>query len=116
MLQSELEIDSSSFVNPMLQSHGLPVQFCKSHIPHEDETINSIDENGDDFPTKYLADKTGLSGGGFSIDHQLVDGGALVFHLVKPTEFKEYKNARKRPLMRVGEQESPFLGSFSKLQ
>ncbi|PON69115.1 B3 DNA binding domain containing protein [Parasponia andersonii] len=99
MLQSELESDSPSFVKPMLQSHvtggfwlGLPVQFCKSHLPHEDEKINLVDENGDEFPTKYLADKTGLSGGwrGFSIDHQLVDGDALVFHLVKPTEFKVY--------------------------
>lgn len=25
---------------------------------------------------------------GFAIDHQLVDGDALVFQLVKPTEFK----------------------------
>jgi hypothetical protein len=48
------------------------------------------DENGDEFQTKYLAQKTGLSGGwrGFSIDHELVDGDALVFQLVSPTRFK----------------------------
>ena len=49
-----------------------------------------LDEDGNEFQTKYLAEKTGLSGGwrGFAIDHQLVDGDALVFHLTKPTEFK----------------------------
>lgn len=49
-----------------------------------------MDEAGEVFQTKYLADKTGLSGGwrGFSLYHELVDGDALVFHLVKPTEFK----------------------------
>jgi hypothetical protein len=48
------------------------------------------DEDGDEFPTKYLADKTGLSGGwrGFSIDHELEDGDALVFQLINPAKFK----------------------------
>ncbi|KAL5541105.1 hypothetical protein UlMin_043391 [Ulmus minor] len=98
-VQSEIESEFPSFVKPMLQSHvtggfwlGLPVHFSKTHLPHEDEVITLVDEEGDEFPTKYLADKTGLSGGwrGFAIDHQLVDGDALVFHLVRPTEFKVY--------------------------
>lgn len=52
--------------------------------------LTLVDEDDNEFQTKYLADKTGLSGGwrGFSIDHQLVDGDALVFQLTKPTEFK----------------------------
>ncbi|KAF4374017.1 hypothetical protein F8388_007923 [Cannabis sativa] len=99
VLQSELDSNSPSFVKPMLQSHvtggfwlGLPVQFCKNHLPHTDEMITLIDEEGGEFPTKYLVLKTGLSGGwrGFAIDHQLVDGDALVFHLVKSTQFKVY--------------------------
>ena len=69
---------------------GLPVQFCKTHLPEHDETIVLVDEDGNESPTKYLADKTGLSGGwrGFAIDHDLVDGDALVFQLIKPTKFK----------------------------
>lgn len=69
---------------------GLPVQFCKKHLPDEDKMITLVDEKGEEFPTKYLAEKTGLSGGwrGFSVDHNLVDGDALVFQLVTPTEFK----------------------------
>ncbi|XP_021279764.1 B3 domain-containing protein At3g19184-like isoform X3 [Herrania umbratica] len=98
-LQSTLESDYPSFVKPMLQSHvtggfwlGLPVQFCKKHLPDQDEMITLVDEKGEEFPTKYLAEKTGLSGGwrGFSLDHNLVDGDALVFQLVTPTEFKVY--------------------------
>ncbi|TYK06742.1 B3 domain-containing protein [Cucumis melo var. makuwa] len=98
-LQSSLESKYPSFVKPMLQSHvsggfwlGLPVRFCKTHLPHEDEILTLVDEDENEFQTKYLADKTGLSGGwrGFSIDHQLVDGDALVFQLTSPTEFKVY--------------------------
>ncbi|XP_022135700.1 B3 domain-containing protein At3g19184-like isoform X2 [Momordica charantia] len=98
-LQSSLESRYPNFVKPMLQSHvtggfwlGLPVQFCKTHLPLEDEMITLVDEDENEFQTKYLAEKTGLSGGwrGFSMDHQLVDGDAVVFQLTKPTEFKVY--------------------------
>ncbi|KAM3377183.1 B3 domain-containing protein [Capsicum galapagoense] len=98
-LQSEFDADFPSFVKPMLQSHvtggfwlGLPVHFCKTHLPKHDEYVTLIDENGDESETKYLALKTGLSGGwrGFAIDHELVDGDALVFQLIAPTRFKVY--------------------------
>lgn len=98
-LQSEFDADFPSFVKPMLQSHvtggfwlGLPVHFCKTHLPKHDEYVTLIDENGDESDTKYLALKTGLSGGwrGFAIDHELVDGDALVFQLIAPTRFKVY--------------------------
>lgn len=58
------------------------------HLPKHDEMITLVDEDGNESPVKYLADKTGLSGGwrGFAIDHELVDGDALVFHLIKPTK------------------------------
>ncbi|KAB5541342.1 hypothetical protein DKX38_014316 [Salix brachista] len=98
-MQSNLGADFPSFVKPMLQSHvtggfwlGLPFPFCKAHLPLYDEMITLEDENGDESETKYLAAKHGLSGGwrGFSIDHELVDGDALVFQLVSPTKFKVY--------------------------
>lgn len=98
-LQSSLDSDFPSFVKPMLQSHvtggfwlGLPNHFCKKNLPENDEIITLEDEEGNHFQTKFLAVKTGLSGGwrGFSIDHELVDGDALVFQLVKPTKFKVY--------------------------
>lgn len=99
-LQSGLDTEIPSFVKPMLQSHvtggfwlGLPVQFCKTYLPTtHDETITLVDEDEEEFPTKYLYLKTGLSGGwrGFAIDHELVDGDALVFQLIEPTRFKVY--------------------------
>lgn len=98
-VESGLGSDFPTFLKPMLQSHvtggfwlGLPVQFCKMHLPSKDEMITLVDENGDEFPTKFLADKTGLSGGwrGFAIDHKLLDGDALVFQLISRTKFKVY--------------------------
>ncbi|KAK6136877.1 hypothetical protein DH2020_029389 [Rehmannia glutinosa] len=77
---------------PRTYKEGLPVQFCKTHLPSRDVMVNLVDEKGDEFETKYLAQKTGLSGGwrGFAIDHELVDGDALIFQLIKPTTFKVY--------------------------
>ncbi|KAF5181365.1 B3 domain-containing protein, partial [Thalictrum thalictroides] len=98
-LESKLENGFPSFVKSMLQSHvtggfwlGLPCHFCREFLPKRDETVTLVDESGDEWPTVYLARKNGLSGGwmGFSRDHELVDGDALVFELVKPTEFKVY--------------------------
>ena len=50
------------------------------------------DENGDTYETLFLARKAGLSAGwrGFSISHELVDGDALVFQLIKSTTFKVF--------------------------
>ncbi|OMO85263.1 hypothetical protein COLO4_21689 [Corchorus olitorius] len=101
-LESKLQSESDfpTFVKPMLHSHitggfwlGLPGHFCRTYLPkHEKTIITLVDEEGEEFPTIYLVEKTGLSGGwrGFSIDHNLVDGDALVFQLVAPTEFKVY--------------------------
>lgn len=48
------------------------------------------DENGKSYETKYLAHKVGLSGGwrAFSIEHNLLEGDVVVFHLVGKTKFK----------------------------
>ncbi|KAJ4847422.1 hypothetical protein Tsubulata_036300 [Turnera subulata] len=98
-LQSGLDSDTPSFVKPMLQSHvtggfwlGLPLHFCREHLPRSDEMMTLEDEDGDESEAKYLGEKNGLSGGwrGFAIDHELVDGDAVVFQLVNPSKFKVY--------------------------
>ncbi|XP_044510774.1 B3 domain-containing protein At5g42700 [Mangifera indica] len=98
-LESSLESDYPIFIKSMLQSHvtggfwlGLPVYFCKENLPKRDEVITLIDEDDNEYPTIYLARKTGLSGGwkGFAVAHNLVDGDALIFQLVQRTTFKVY--------------------------
>ncbi|KEH35747.1 B3 domain-containing protein At3g19184 isoform X2 [Medicago truncatula] len=98
-LLSDLDSDHPTFVKSMLQSHvtggfwlGLPNHFCRKNLPKRDEVMTLIDEDGDESPTTYLAHKTGLSAGwrGFAIAHNLVDGDALIFELVKRTAFKVY--------------------------
>ncbi|KAJ7958142.1 B3 domain-containing protein [Quillaja saponaria] len=105
-LQLDLESDYPTFVKSMLPSHvsggfwlGLPVQFCKRNLPKKDESITLIDEDGNEYPTIYLARKTGLSGGwmGFSVAHDLVYGDALVFQLIRRTAFKVYIVRVKSP-------------------
>ncbi|CAK8568269.1 unnamed protein product [Lathyrus sativus] len=98
-LQSELNSPHPIFIKTMLQSHvtggfwlGLPVHFCKKNLPKRDEVMTLIDEDENESPATYLAQKTGLSAGwrGFAIAHKLADGDALIFELVKRTAFKVY--------------------------
>lgn len=58
-------------------------------LPKYDTTMVLVDECGTEYKAKYLAEKTGLSGGwrGFSIAHNLLEGDVLVFGLVQPTKF-----------------------------
>ncbi|MCO5602718.1 hypothetical protein L7F22_056855 [Adiantum nelumboides] len=96
-LKKMLPQTHASFVKPMLQSHvtggfwlGLPAAFCRDNLPKKDDRIVLEDELKEEWETIYLSYKTGLSGGwrGFSLDHGLVDGDALVFELVEPKRFK----------------------------
>ncbi|KAF1001840.1 hypothetical protein AG4045_017677 [Apium graveolens] len=98
-LEISLGANYPSFVKPMLQSHvtggfwlGLPNHWCRKNLPRSDATVTLIDEEGQEYPTVYLSNKNGLSGGwrGFSIAHELVDGDALVFQLIRSTTFKVY--------------------------
>ncbi|XP_061952158.1 B3 domain-containing protein Os01g0234100-like isoform X2 [Populus nigra] len=98
-IQASLSSEFPSLIKYMQPSHvsggfwlGLCKKFCDEHLPNEDTVIVLEDGNGKSSQTKYLAHKSGLSGGwrGFSIDHNLVEGDVLVFHLVKPTKFKVY--------------------------
>lgn len=89
LLVMDVNVSDASFW-PKLFRQGLPSQFCELNLPKHDSIITLIDETGDEHPTRYLPRKTGLSGGwkGFSIAHELVDGDALVFHLISATKFK----------------------------
>ncbi|KAF7830640.1 B3 domain-containing protein [Senna tora] len=109
----DLEPEYPTFIKSMLQSHvsggfwlGLPVYFCKTSLPKRDDMITLIDEDENEYPTVYLARKTGLSGGwkGFAVAHNLADGDALVFQLIRPTAFKVYIMRVDSPTPAVGDQ------------
>lgn len=96
-VQASLSPEFPSFVKLMLRSHvtycfwmGLPSKFCKSHLPGHDETVVLEDESGEEYKTKFLAASHGLSGGwrGFAKVKKLLEGDAVVFHLVRPCKFK----------------------------
>ncbi|XP_023747593.1 B3 domain-containing protein Os01g0234100 [Lactuca sativa] len=98
-VQASLPSEFPSFVKPMLPSHvtggfwlGFPKKFCDVHMPKHDETVVLVDEDDQEFSTKYLVHKFGLSAGwrGFSISHKLLEGDALVFQLIKNWKFKVY--------------------------
>ncbi|CAN4092734.1 unnamed protein product [Withania somnifera] len=93
-LEASLGSDYPILVRSMLPSHvsggfwlGLPSSFCRKNLPRRDDTISLIDEMGEEWPTVFLAQKKGLSGGWkkFAVDHDLADGDAIVFHLIRPT-------------------------------
>ncbi|XP_011083860.1 B3 domain-containing protein At5g42700 [Sesamum indicum] len=98
-LESTLGSDYPTFVKSMLPSHvsgcfwlGLSSDFCKRKLPRNDGVMLLVDEQGEEWPVIYLARKTGLSGGWkkFSVDHDLADGDALVFQLIRSTVFKVF--------------------------
>ncbi|XP_076932715.1 B3 domain-containing protein Os01g0234100-like [Bidens hawaiensis] len=98
-VQASLPPELPSFVKSMLPSHvsscfwlGLPKGFCDLHMPKQDETFVLLDEDEHEYNTKFLADKTGLSGGwrGFSMAHKLLEGDALVFQLIDHWKFRVY--------------------------
>ncbi|KAK8647996.1 hypothetical protein V6N13_128760 [Hibiscus sabdariffa] len=98
-IQANLSSEFPSLVKYMRPSHvtggfwlGLSKHFCSNHLPEEDGIMVLEDEEGQEFETKYLADKDGLSGGwrGFSIAHKLLEGDICIFHLVTPSKFKVY--------------------------
>ncbi|KAL8513964.1 hypothetical protein ACS0TY_013179 [Phlomoides rotata] len=97
--ESNLGCDYPTFVRSMLPSHvsggfwlGLYSDFCRKKLPRNDCVVSLVDEEGEEWPVVYLSRKTGLSGGWkkFAVDHNLVDGDALVFQLIKPTVFKVF--------------------------
>ncbi|XP_016513019.1 B3 domain-containing protein Os01g0234100-like isoform X1 [Nicotiana tabacum] len=98
-VQANLPSQFPSFAKFMLPSHvtggfwlGFPKKFCDRHLPKHDDTVVLVDEDEQEYATKYLVDKTGLSGGwrGFSIAHSLLHGDVLIFQLIQPCKFKVY--------------------------
>ncbi|XP_073156795.1 B3 domain-containing protein Os01g0234100-like isoform X2 [Henckelia pumila] len=98
-IQKMVSPQSPSFLKLMLGSHvsggfwlGLPKRFCDFHLPKQDDTIVLVDENEQEYNTRYLVNKNGLSGGwrGFSIAHKLLEGDVLIFQVVEPHKLKVY--------------------------
>ncbi|KAH6828962.1 AP2/B3-like transcriptional factor family protein [Perilla frutescens var. hirtella] len=114
-IESALGSDHPTFVRSMLPSHvsggfwlGLYSDFCRRRLPRNDGVVSLVDEQGEEWPVIYLYRKTGLSGGWkkFAVDHNLVDGDALVFQLIKPTVFKVFivrVDERANEMIKVGE-------------
>ncbi|KAI8532826.1 hypothetical protein RHMOL_Rhmol11G0244700 [Rhododendron molle] len=99
-VQDSLAPEFPSFRKFMTRSHvtkgfwlGLPTEFCKSHLPRLDAIVVLEDESGEEYNTKYLVDKKGLSAGWrwFSISHKLLEGDAVVFHLVSRLDLVKFK-------------------------
>ncbi|KAG5526477.1 hypothetical protein RHGRI_032673 [Rhododendron griersonianum] len=99
-VQDSLAPEFPSFRKFMTRSHvtngfwlGLPSEFCKSHLPRLDAIVVLEDESGEEYNTKYLVDKKGLSAGWkwFSISHKLHEGDAVVFHLVSRLSLVKFK-------------------------
>ncbi|XP_041991382.1 uncharacterized protein LOC121742326 isoform X2 [Salvia splendens] len=97
-VQSNLSQKFPSFIKLMLKSHvsggfwlGLPKNFCAAHLPKQDEIVVLVGENENEYRTRYLVEKTGLSGGWrtFSIAHKLLAGDILVYQLIEPRKLKE---------------------------
>ncbi|KAJ8546151.1 hypothetical protein K7X08_018734 [Anisodus acutangulus] len=98
-LLSSIGNEYPSFMKLLVRSHvgscfwmGLPVPFCKNHLPRKDTPVILESESGEEFEIKYIAEKTGLSAGWrkYAAAHKLVEGDVLVFQLVEPTRFKVY--------------------------
>eukprot|EP00250_Pteridium_aquilinum_P012772 c20932_g1_i1 orf=114-887(+) len=91
-----IETNHPSFVKRMLPSHvsscfwlGLPLSFCKAHLPKSDQYMKLVNEEGEEWESLYLARKTGLSAGWkrFAEDNELRDGDAVLFELVQYNQF-----------------------------
>ncbi|EPS62319.1 hypothetical protein M569_12471 [Genlisea aurea] len=98
-VQSSLGDDQPSFLKPLVRSHvgscfwmGLPVPFCRIHLPGKDAEMILENENGEEFPIKYIAHKTGLSAGWrkFAAGNKLLEGDVLIFQLIGPCRLKVY--------------------------
>ncbi|KAI3452031.1 hypothetical protein Pfo_008696 [Paulownia fortunei] len=98
-VQLSLSNNQPTFLKALVRSHvascfwmGLPVPFCKIHLPNKDTTVILENENCEEFPIKYIAHKTGLSAGWrkFVAGNKLLEGDVLIFQLIGPCRFKVY--------------------------
>ncbi|KAK6152725.1 hypothetical protein DH2020_012364 [Rehmannia glutinosa] len=79
-----------SFTSKYKDVRGLPVPFCKLHLPFIDTIVVLENEVGEEFEIKYIAHKTGLSAGWrkFVAGNKLLEGDVLIFQLIEPCRFK----------------------------
>ncbi|KAI3933826.1 hypothetical protein MKW92_013149 [Papaver armeniacum] len=98
-IQTGLSPSYPSFIKLMRRSHvsgcfwmKLPSAFCNPNLPSKDIDLTLLDEKGEQYMVKCLAPKFSLSAGwrGFAMAHKLVEGDALVFHLIEARKFKVY--------------------------
>ncbi|KAK6128682.1 hypothetical protein DH2020_037570 [Rehmannia glutinosa] len=98
-VQSSMDNEHPSFLKSLVRSHvascfwmGLPVPFCKLHLPFVDTIVVLENEVGEEFEIKYIAHKTGLSAGWrkFVAGNKLLEGDVLIFQLIEPCRFKVY--------------------------
>nr|GEW98344.1 B3 DNA binding domain-containing protein [Tanacetum cinerariifolium] len=98
-VQASLGKESPSCVKLIAKVHvdpgywmGFLRPFAKTYLPKKDCEMLVEDENRVIEKIKYNADKLGLSAGWkrFTSGHNLVEGDAIVFHLVEPNKFKVY--------------------------
>ncbi|KAF6149539.1 hypothetical protein GIB67_003687, partial [Kingdonia uniflora] len=68
-----------------------------SILPNQDFTFTLVDEDMGDCKVKfkYASTRLGCGWRRFSTAHELVVGDSMVFHLVKPAEFKTLKNSSR---------------------
>lgn len=59
-------------------------------MPNEDVRVVLVDDRGKERDTTYLTRRHGLSAGwrGFAMEHRLLEGDILVFHMISPYRFK----------------------------
>ncbi|KAI3870030.1 hypothetical protein MKX03_015735 [Papaver bracteatum] len=98
-IQTGLNPNYPSFIKQLLRSHvsgsfwlKLPTAFCIPNLPRKNILLTLLDEQGDEYTVKCLPPRFSLSAGWsrFATAHKLVEGDALVFHLVEAYKFKVY--------------------------
>ncbi|KAF6142981.1 hypothetical protein GIB67_014548 [Kingdonia uniflora] len=93
-VQQSLDSEHPSFVKFMVQSHvsgsfwsGLPAQFCDLYLPKNDVMVTLVGEKDEECQVKFKSGGFSVGWIGFPTAHNLVDGDALVFKLVKDAKF-----------------------------
>ncbi|KAF6176892.1 hypothetical protein GIB67_030575 [Kingdonia uniflora] len=100
-VQRNLDPKYPSIVRPLCSYHvgsgtnqlqHLPPSFCNLYLSNQDITFTLVDEDMGDCKVKfkYASRRLGYGWRRFSNAHELVVRDAMVFHLVKPAEFKVY--------------------------
>ncbi|KAG5623967.1 hypothetical protein H5410_009185 [Solanum commersonii] len=94
-----------SFMKFLVRSHvgscfwmGLPVPFCKNHLPRKDTPVILESETGEEYEIKYIAEKTGLSAGWrkYAAAHKMEVVDKLTVKVTSLLYFLKTKSGGKR--------------------